>query len=346
MIAGAPSEARWYRPEPRLCLPRPLVERIARDAFPHCRVSEVRPFPDGYRNANFKLQLEGWPEPFALRIYEHDPSLCQKEADLLRLLAGSVPVPEIIHVAPQGLQEIPPFVLMRCVEGINFRELKRRGDPAAIRQAAYSAGQVLAAIHKFKFEKPGWLDPGLRVTAPLMEGADPMPRFVDCCLASSNLKSRMSPDVRDALHSLIWSHAPELQQLDAAACLVHGDFGKRNLLVNPLKCGSSGAAFTPPAGTWIIAAVLDWEFAVAASPLTDLGHFLRYESASRPKLEPHFSNGYLDKGGSLPEDWRRKARLVDLTALCEGLTHDQLPDSVTAELLELIGATTDNRDPI
>ncbi len=65
MIAGAPSEARWYRPEPRLFLPRPLVERIARDAFPHCRVSEVRPFPDGYRNANFKLQLEALPEPFA-----------------------------------------------------------------------------------------------------------------------------------------------------------------------------------------------------------------------------------------------------------------------------------------
>ncbi len=235
---------------------------------------------------------------------------------------------------------------MRCEEGINFRELKRRGDLAAIAQAAYSAGQVLAAIHKFKFEKPGWLDPGLRVTAPLMEGADPMPRFVDCCLASPNLKSRMSPDVRDALHSLIWSHAPELQQLDAAPCLVHGDFGKRNLLVNPSKCGSSGAAFTQPAGTWILAAVLDWEFAVAASPLTDLGHFLRYESASRPKLEPHFSNGYLDKGGSFPEDWRRKARLVDLTALCESLTHDQLPESVTAELPELIRATTENRDPI
>jgi hypothetical protein len=301
MIAGAPSEARWYRPEPRLSLPRPLAERIARDAFPHCRVSEVRPFPDGYRNANFKLQLEGLPEPFAL---------------------------------------------MRCMEGINFRELKRRGDSATIAQAAYSAGQVLAAIHKFKFEKPGWLGPGLRVTAPLMEGADPMPRFVDSCLASANLKSRMSPDLRDALHSLIWSDAPELQQLDVAPCLVHGDFGKRNLLVTPLECGSSGAAFTQPAGTWTIVAVLDWEFAAAASPLTDLGHFLRYESASRPKLEPHFSNGYLDKGGSLPDDWRRKARLVDLTALSESLTHDQFPDSVTAELLELIRATTENRDPI
>ncbi len=346
MIAGAPCEARWHRPEPRLCLPLPVAERIARDAFPHCRVSKVRPFPDGYRNANFKLQLEDSPESFALRIYEHDPSLCQKEADLLCLLAGSVPVPEIIHVAPQGFEEIPPFVLMRSMEGINFRALKRRGDSAAIAEAAYSAGQVLAAIHKFKFEKPGWLGPGLRVTAPITEGADPVPRFVDSCLASSNLRSRMSPDLRDALHSLIWLHAPELQRREAAPCLVHGDFGKRNLLVSPLKGGRPIAAFSQPAGPWTIAAVLDWEFAVSATPLTDLGHFLRYESALRPKLEPHFSNGYLDKGGSLPEDWRWKARLVDLTALCESLTHDQLPDPVITELLELVRATTENRDPI
>ncbi len=346
MIAGAPSEARWHRPEPRRCWPLPLIERIAHDAFPHCRVSEVRPFPDGYRNANFKLQLEGLPEPFALRIFEHDPSLCQKEADLLRLLAGSVPVPEIIHVAPQGLQGIPPFVLMRCVEGINFRELKRRGDSAAIAEAAHSAGQVLAAIHKFRFEKPGWLGAGLRVMAPLMESVDQMPRFVDSCLDSPNLKSRMPKKLCNALHSFVWSQANDLQQLNANPCLVHGDFGKRNLLVGPLECGSPVAAFSQPAGTWAIAAVLDWEFAVSASPLTDLGHFLRYESASRPKLEPHFSKGYRDKGGSLPKDWRRKARLVDLTAVCESLTHDQLPDSVITELLELVRATTENRDPI
>src|SRR6185437_6695629 len=45
-----------------------------------------------------------------------------------------------------------------------------------------------------------------------------------------------------------------------------------------------------PQGTWTVAAVLDWEFAVSGSPLLDIGHFLRYECASRPLAEPHFSN--------------------------------------------------------
>jgi aminoglycoside phosphotransferase (APT) family kinase protein len=94
-----------------------------------------------------------------------------------------------------------------------------------------------------------------------------------------------------------------------------------------------------------VAAVLDWEFAVSASPLVDLGHFLRYERASRPLVEPHFTNGYAQAGGTLPQDWRHLARLADLTALCESLTHDDLTGPVVAELLELVRATVDNRDP-
>ena len=46
--------------------------------------------------------------------------------------------------------------------------------------------------------------------------------------------------------------------------------------------------------------MLDWEFAIAGSQLIDVGHFLRYETISAPRLEPHFSNGYLHAGGRLP----------------------------------------------
>jgi len=206
-------------------------------------------------------------------------------------------------------------------------------DTDAIAQAAYSAGKTLAAIGRTKFSKPGWLAPGPSVTAPLLEGADSMPRFVDLCLASTNLQQRMPADLRDGTHALIWSWAPQLGHLDDEPCLVHGDFGKRNLLVREI------------ARQWSVTAVLDWEFALSGSPLADLGHFLRYERAARPVAEPHFSNGYLHAGGKLPQNWRQLARLVDLTALCESLTHDQLPDSVVAELVELVRATVENRDP-
>ncbi|MGA2903045.1 MAG: phosphotransferase [Candidatus Korobacteraceae bacterium] len=334
MIPGAPREACWIRSAPRRSLPAPDLDRLLRHALGNCKVVEVQPLTAGFRNANFKVQLETGAGCIVVRIYEHDASLCQKEIDLLRMVGGSVPVPRVIHAEPEGLHGLPPFLLMEYVEGISFHDLKRSGDMTAIAQAAFSAGETLAAIGRITFPNSGWLAPGPAVAAPLLEGADPTPRFVDLCLASTNLQRRMTQELRDRSSTLVWSRAPQLAELDSQASLVHGDFGKRNLLV---RCDG---------GQWSVAAVLDWEFAFSGSPLADLGHFLRYERASHPFIEPYFSEGYLHAGGILPQEWRQLARLVDLAALCESLTHDQLPDAVVSELTELIRTTVEDRDPL
>ena len=333
MLPGVPHEARWIRWEPRRTLPPEILDRMVHTAFPRCHVIEIQPLGDGLRNANFKLRLDGQPEPMVLRIYEHDASLCRKELDLLRLAGGSVPVPEAIHAEPYGLEDLPPFTLARYVEGIRLRDLRRGGDTGAMAEAAYSAGETLAAIGRATFDRPGWLGPGPAVTAPLLEGKDPTPRFVDLCLGSINLERRMPADVRDRTSRLVRRWAPQLAGLDEEARLVHGDFNGRNLLVRSL------------AGRWSVVAVLDWEFAVSGSPLGDLGNFLRYQRAAHPLAEPHFSTGYLHAGGALPRDWQRLARVLDVAAICESLTHDQLPDTAVAELVELIRAIVENRDP-
>lgn len=332
MIPGASHEARWIRSEPRRSLPAPDLDCLLQHALGNCTVIEVQPLTAGLRNANFKVRLDARDGWIVVRIYEHDASLCQKEIDLLRVVGATVPVPEVIFAEPAGLDGLPPFLLMQYVEGISFHDLKRSGDHEAIAQAAFSVGETLAAIGRITLPKSGWLAPGPMVTTPLLDGADPTPRFVDLCLASPNLQRRMAAELRDRVSALLWSRAPQLAELDSQTSLVHGDFGKRNLLV---RCDN---------GRWSVAAVLDWKFAISGTPLADLGHFLRYERATRPCAEPHFSRGYLHAGGTLPENWRLIARLVDLTALCKSLTHDELPDEVVAELVELIRATVEDRD--
>lgn len=309
-------------------MPTPVLERIVRTALPRCRLLAIQPLA-GLRNANFKLLLDRVPRSVVLRIYEQDASLCRKELDLLRLVRGAVPVPEVIHAEPNGFEDLPPLAVLRFVQGIPFAELVRAGDRAGIAQAARSAGEILAAIGRVTFPKSGWLGAGPAVTAPLLEGPDPIPRFVDLCLASARLPGQLC----DRTHSLVWSQAPRLARLAAETCLVHGDFNGPNLLVRRT------------ARRWSVAAVLDWEFAVSGSPLADIGNFLRYEIASHPLLEPQFSSGYKQVGPGLPRNWRRLARLVDLAALCEALTRPRLPDSAAAELVELLSATVDNRDP-
>jgi aminoglycoside phosphotransferase (APT) family kinase protein len=332
MVPGAPREARWAQPVPKRSYSTRDIERLLHSAFPRFRVTELRRLDGGLRNANLRLRLDSSRDQIVLRIYQHEASICQKEVDLNRLVAGSVSVPEIIHAAPQGLDGFPPFVVMRFVEGISYRELTHSGNAGAIAQAARSAGETLAAIGRFTFPKSGWLGPGPSAGPPLLEGDDPMPRFVDLCLASRELQARMPENLRQRTSALMWSAAPELARLGESH-LVHGDFNKRNLLVRQI------------AGKWSVAAVLDWEFAISASPLNDVGNFLRYERSGVPRAEPHFSAGFVHAGGALPQDWRRVARLVDLTALCESLTHDSVPDSVAVELVELVRATVESRDP-
>ena len=128
MLPGAPPEARWLRAEPQLDWPLAVVERMTRAAFPRHRVLECRPLSNGLRNANFRLSLDSLAEPLVLRIYQHDPSLCQKEVDLMHLVRQTVPVPEVIHASPLGLEELPPFALLQFVEGVSPLDLKRRGD--------------------------------------------------------------------------------------------------------------------------------------------------------------------------------------------------------------------------
>jgi aminoglycoside phosphotransferase (APT) family kinase protein len=333
MINCAPNEARWLRPEPRRTLQRAVLQKIVETAFPGHSVVEVQPLTDGFRNANFRVRLDSKLESVVLRMYEHDASLCRKEVDLLNLISHSVPTPEIIHAEPSGMNEVSPFLLLRYIDGLSFRELKRNADANSLSQAAFDAGRTLALIGRTKFPISGWLGPGPSVTAPLLEGINPGPRFVDLCLGLANVRQRVKAELREQTSTLVWSYAAQLASLGSETNLVHGDYGNRNLLVK--KIGEN----------WTVAAVLDWEFAIAGSPLTDVGHFLRYEAFSHPKVEPHFSNGYLQAGGRLPQGWRRLARVIDLIALCESLTHDVLPRTVIAELIELVSATVEDRDP-
>jgi len=300
----------------------PAVERAVRTVFPHARIAAAQPLAGGLRNTNFKVITDSH-DPIVLRFYKHDPALCQKEIDIIRRIRATVPVPEVLHAEPRGLDDLPPFTIARYIEGITFLELKRTGDRIAIAQAARAAGEVLAAIGRFTFDRAGWLGPGPAIASSFDED-----RFVDECLSSPILQSRVPADLRDRVRALA---APKF---DFHPALVHGDYSRRNLLVH--RAGDR----------WKIAAVLDWEFAVSASPLCDVANFLRYELAAQPISEPHFSAGYVEAGGSLPGNWRSLSKRVDLSALCDMLTREHLAAHLVEEIVELIRATVENRDPI
>jgi len=78
-----------------------------------------------------QLRVDSLNDPLVLRFYLRDPTACQREVDIYRLIAGTVQS-RSTYAQPNGVAGLAPFVLLRYVEGIPFRELRRTQDAEAI----------------------------------------------------------------------------------------------------------------------------------------------------------------------------------------------------------------------
>ncbi len=315
-------------------LPLETVGRLVGRVVPRHRVIDAKLLPGGLCNTNIRVRLDPDIGAVVLRIYDRDPAACRKEVDLHELVRRTVPVPEVLGAATDGVDGIGPYAVMRYVEGMTFQELRRRKDARMVAAASEAIGRTLAAIGQHTFPRPGRLEAGPRVGEQLAAGRDPIPAFVEASIGRPAFISRFDDAFRERLRRLFWSVADRLREVTDDHRLVHCDFGSRNLILRET------------AGRWEVAGVLDWEFAASGSPLWDVGHFLRYERDGRPRSEPYFSAGFRSAGGLLPGDWRRFARLLDVAALCDALSSGALPDDVNRELVELIRATVEDRDAV
>ena len=306
-----------------------IVRLMIAPAFPHETIDNVEPLTGGLINTNLKIQFASKHSPVVLRIYRDGPDTCRKEAAVYNLVKSEVPVARIIHAEPNGLNGSDAFAVLEFVAGVAFQQLKRSEDEKAIKEAVLSIGETLAAIGKFKFPSSGRLvveKDQLRVGEEFIAGPNPIPRLMDRFLDSPKCQQRAGAELIGKLHKFAWSWVDRLPDLDTQPCLVHSDFGNRNILVNEVS------------GQWKVVAVLDWEFSFSGSPLLDVGHFLRYERRDSPLREPYFSRAFVESGGFLPDDWRRLSMVLDLTGLVECLTHDRLPNDVANEILQLINS--------
>ena len=314
------------------------VKRLIAQIFPTRSVRSLQLLSGGLINSNFKADFETNHGPIVVRVYRNGAQACRKEMALYDLLSPTIRVPRVLYAAPEGIDGSPSFLIYEFADGLTFQELKRTNDLKAIQHASFSVGATLASIGCFNFGKPGRLEveehaTTLTVGEKFISGPDQIPRLMDRFLASDNCERRAGSKLIKRLHDFVWSYSSGIPDLENTSRLVHNDFGNRNILLHKEN------------GEWIVAAILDWEFAFSGSPLLDVGNFLRYERKIAPLCEPHFSEGFLEHGGQLPDNWRQIAAIIDLSGIVECLTHDELPVGVETELLELINAALDHRDP-
>lgn len=259
----------------------------------------LRPLDGGHSGRTFLGEVAG--ERAVVRLYPPgDPrgdAAPEVDQAVLRLVRGLLPVPDVLEVRHADAAAGRPGLLVTSwLPGergdLVVARLSAAEDTGGLTRLGASAGAVAATLAGMPSLRPGpFTDAELAVGSFPAGGLDD---WVDSRLA------HWSGAERTALGEVA-RRAQDLLDTQRRTCLVHSDLNPKNLLVDPVSLEVTG--------------VVDWEFAHAGHPWTDLGNLLRFER------DPSYVDGVLDawttRHGGDAHALLDGARAADLWALVD-----------------------------
>ncbi len=153
---------------------------------------------------------------------------------------------------------------------------------------------------------------------------DGLPEYVETRLPELG---HLTPDEIDGLRAVALEAQTRLDTVPRV-CLVHSDLNPKNLLFDP--------------DTLALTGVLDWEFAHAGHPFSDLGNLLRFDRA--PAFAEAVLAAYESRRGVAAEDALALGRAADLYALVDLATR-RTAHPVAARADRLLRTIVRERDP-
>jgi aminoglycoside phosphotransferase (APT) family kinase protein len=323
-------EEAWERPA-RLELSLDQLNELIEPAFPGQSIAEVEALAAGLANTNLRFRLQGTDATYVLRLHTRDPAAARRELAIMRRLAGSsgpvIPVPPLVYSDPLPQRGAHPYSIWGFVKGTLLQELFHSSAPSALVDMAGACGRVLAAFTVHRFTQCGELDASLQIAREYGRPSDFIPGAVQRALFERRAGARLGAALRDELWRTVQRTAPLLRAIDDRYTLVHGDYKRSNLLLEPVP------------GGWRVSAVLDWEFAFAGPPLLDVGLFLRAGEALPSGFREAFAAGYRQAGGELPDQWLPLSRLVDILSQVTFLDDTEERPRRFAESIEVVKET-------
>ncbi len=318
----------WGRRFALLTLDADTLEALLEPVSAGHSIVSAEPLGGGLVNTNYKVTLAGWADSLVVRLYTRDPSACRIEFDIFQLAHERIPMPEVLYADPAGERSGRPYMVTRWVQGTKLDRLIASGDTNTVSNSASAVGQTLAALGAYTFRGAGFFGPGLSLREPLGTARESVLTLVAASLFEREAGQRLGSDLSRQVWDLLTRHAALLDEADGPATLVHGDYKAQNLLLRQQGDGN-----------WEMAAVLDWEFAIAGSTLFDLSILLRYADTLPKAFEKGVIAGYRDGGGRLPREWKRVIKLLDLLNLCEFLCSPDPRSAMISDVTRLVQAT-------
>ena len=260
-------------------------------------LSDLTPLAGGWSGQTFLAEVGG--ERSVVRIYRpgrRPDAAPEVDAAVLRLVRGIVPVPEVLEVR-RGVAaaDHPGLLVTSYVVGERGDLLLPTLDDAGLRLLGGRLGSLAADLAGMPLLRAGvFVDGDLRIEP--LPGPDSLPGFVDEHAPVLAWDGTLLGRLRD-----VAGQAQDLLDTVGRTCLVHSDLNPKNLLVDP--------------GSLDLTAVLDWEFAHAGHPFTDLGNLLRFDRHS--SYVDAILATWCERRGGTPAQALDLARAADLWAIVD-----------------------------
>src|SRR5258708_617604 len=327
----------WARRHEFVGLDVATLTTMVQPIFPGKKVVAAQLLTEGFVNTNYKIMLSGFDTPFVLRLYVHDSAACQKDIDLFNLVKEHVPMPEIFYADVDGTRHSATYAVMQWIDGVLLSEVLNSGNTQEISAVAYATGSTLANIGCYKFPQSGSFGPGLSIARTFDGENDAIINGIEHYLFKEQAGQRLGTNLTMRLWQLVQSNIGYLSAIEDVASLVHADYKGINILVR-----QSSKPVGQVVKEWDVAAVLDWEFAFAGTPLFDIGNMLRYSHLYSPEFEKFFICGFLEHGGHLPANWKKIIKIIDLVNLLDFLNYPVPRGTMIEDVTGLITNTLEH----
>jgi aminoglycoside phosphotransferase (APT) family kinase protein len=257
--------------------------------------AHAAPIEGGFSGETFLVGAAG--EQAVLRLYVGRPERAAVDAALLDLVRGLVPVPRVLDVRTAEASDGPAYLLTELLPGHRLETVLPQADTGLKLRLATGLADVLARLGGVPFRRAGAF---ADATLTVRDHPDVPHSLVDWLREhlDGTALARWPDADRDALLRVA-DHAEGVLADNDRWCLAHSDFNAKNLLVDP--------------GTGAVTGLVDWEFAHAGTPYTDLGNLLR-EQRDPGFVEPLLAR-FAKRAPNPPEDLLDRARAADLWAL-------------------------------
>ncbi|QAY96308.1 hypothetical protein CWB41_11690 [Methylovirgula ligni] len=313
----------WPRQVPAVELDAAGVARLVLPLFPGDRLRSFAPVSGGLTNTNYKVQLVEHRAPLLLRLYQRGIAPARKERAIDTLIARRVPVLHFFHLGEANPVTGHPYAVLDWIEAPDLQQSLAYMTQERRLALAPKIGRTLAAIHGFRFEVFGFFEDDLKIKGPIDFDRAGLLAYLDQSLIQGRGGERLGPELTQRLLAYAAEHGNILSDWLQQPSLVHGDFNAANILIRP-EAGDE------------IAAIIDWEYALSASPAIDFGNLLRPPFDADTTFAEALARAYVEAGGFLPRDWRRIARLADIFSFADILNRPQAAGVVVADARRIV----------